>query len=578
MIILGLGCAFEHDPAAALIVDGRVIAAAEEERFTRDKHAVDQLPIHAGRFVLEQAGVTPGELDAVAFPWCADAYRAGRWAHARRSLRSKPSHAYKAFAKTASRRRRTLGKALRTMRALDVPDATELVCVEHHMAHASSAYHVSGFENAAILSIDGKGEFTATLVAEGRGGAIHKIAEIVEPDSLGLFYATVTDYLGFQHHDGEYKVMGMSAYGDASRAPIEPLIQLGSGAYRINDDLVWVRKQRRWRGHRYSQALVDLWGPPREGEGLAEPYIHIAAAAQVALEDAVLALIDHHLPDLLRRNGGRLCLAGGCALNVRMNRRILDHPLVQELYVPPSPGDAGTAVGAATWVAHERGDKIVPMLHAYHGPSYGEPEIRAVLERFRIPAEWLGADGAVERAAELLAGGEILAWFQGRMEFGPRALGNRSILGNPSIPGTSDEINRRIKFRETWRPFCPSILADEAPAILGSEHASHFMNLSFRVSDEWRTRAPEIVHVDGSCRPQTVRREFNPKFHALLEEFRRRTGLPVLINTSLNRRSEPMVCSPEDALAMFYGCGLEHLMLGDFYVTKRAAAKPGRLS
>ncbi len=572
MIILGLGCAFEHDPAAALVVDGRVVAAAEEERFTREKHAVDQLPVRAGRFVLERAGISPAQVDAVAFPWHADAYGAGRWHHAWRVLRTKPSHAYKAFAKTKSRRRRTLSKAHRTLTAIGVPESTELVCVEHHLAHVSSAYHVSGFEDAAIISIDGKGEFTATLVAEGRGGAIRKIAEIVEPDSLGLFYATVTDYLGFQHHDGEYKVMGMSAYGDPTNAPVEPLLRRTPGGYRVDDDLVWVRQHIRYRGHRYSQALVDLWGPPRESEGLAEPYVHIAAAAQVALEDTVIGMIEHHLGDVLRRNGGRLCLTGGCALNVRMNGRILDHPLVSELYVPPAPGDAGTAVGAATWLAQGRGEKIEPMRHAYWGPSYGSSEIRVVLERFRVPYEQLDPEAVVGRAVELLAAGEIIAWFQGRMEFGPRALGNRSILGNPTVRGTSDQINERIKFREKWRPFCPSILAEEAPALLGSEHPSPFMNLSFPVSPTWRERVPEIVHVDGSCRPQTVRRDVNPKFYAVLEEFGRRTGVPVLLNTSLNRRGEPMVCSPEDALAMFYGSGLEHLLIGDFYVSKRTGA------
>ncbi len=572
MIILGLGCAFEHDPAAALLIDGKLVAAAEEERFSRNKHAIDELPTQSIKFVLEEAGIGPEDVQVVAYPWSYEAYTEKRWDYVKRTLRSKPSHAYKALIKSRDRRKRALGKAERALRSAGIdPQKVEFVCVEHHLAHASSSYHFSGYRDAAIMSIDGKGEFVATLIAHGVDGKIEKLHEILEPDSLGLFYATVTDYLGFQHHNGEYKVMGMSAYGDATKIPVEPLLQKTADGYRVNDDLVWVKKALRHKGHRYAKELIDLWGPAREGEGLSEPYIHIAAAAQVALEDAVLAMIDTHLADILRNNGGHLCLAGGCALNVRMNRRILNHPLVQHLYVPPAAGDSGTSVGAAAWLAQQRGETIEPMVHAYYGPSYDDAAIEAALAKFRIPFVKEDDEACLERATQLLADGQIISWMQGPMEFGPRALGNRSILGNPCVPGTSDEINQRIKFREKWRPFCPSMLAEDAQAILGSAHPSRFMTLSFTMSEEWKAKIPEVVHVDGSCRPQTVSQETNPRFYELLSRFKARTGVPVLINTSLNRRGEPMVCSPEDALNMLFGSGLEHLFIGNYYITKKRA-------
>jgi carbamoyltransferase len=254
------------------------------------------------------------------------------------------------------------------------------------------------------------------------------------------------------------------------------------------------------------------------------------------------------------------------ALNVVLNRKLMQHPWIDQLYVPPSPGDAGTALGAASWAAMELGDEVKPLRDAYLGPGYDGDSIARELEGLRIPHERLPDPAA--KGASLLAAGEVVAWFQGRMEWGPRALGNRSILGHPGVPGTADDINARIKYRERWRPFCPSVLEEHAADFLGSKHPSPFMTLSFELPREWRERTPEVAHVDGTVRPQVVSRATNPRFHRLISEFERLTGLPVVINTSLNRRGEPMVCSPRDALAMFFASGLEHAILEDVYVRK----------
>lgn len=297
--------------------------------------------------------------------------------------------------------------------------------------------------------------------------------------------------------------------------------------------------------------------------------MHVAAAAQRVLEQATVALIEHHLGDVLRRTR-RLVMVGGVGLNVALNRTLMEHPLVDELFVPPNPGDAGTALGAAALVAAERGDRVAPLVHAALGPCFTEKEIREELDGVRLPYTVVG--DASEAAAALLASGEIVAWFQGRAEWGPRALGQRSILGHPGLRGTADEINARIKYRERWRPFCPSVLAERSAEFLGSRHPSPFMTLSFRVPEVWRARTPEVVHVDGTVRPQVVTADASPRYHALLRAFEARTGLPCVINTSLNRRGEPMVTAPRDALAMFFGSGLEHLFLENVHVAKSPAA------
>jgi len=361
--------------------------------------------------------------------------------------------------------------------------------------------------------------------------------------------------------------MGMAPYGDPDKVDFSNIIRYDNASYAIDDLYVCARKSKRYAVDKmFSQKMVDDWGSPRTGDALAKPYIDIAAKTQRTLEDIAVNLMETYLGNILKRNGGRLCFAGGCALNVKLNKRIIEHPLVKELFVQPAAHDSGTSLGAATYAAYKNGDKIEPMKHVYYGPSYTDSEIKTVLDRFKIRHE--KCDSITDRVSDLLAQGKIVAWFQGAMEFGPRALGNRSILGNPAVKGTADEINARIKFREKWRPFCPSILEEFRKEIISIDHPSPFMTFSFTVKDEWIAKIPEVVHVDKSARPQFVNKETNPLFHELISAFHKKAGVPVVINTSLNRRGEPIVSSPEDAIHMFYNCGLEYLAIGSFLITK----------
>ncbi len=567
MIILGIGTPMVHDPSAAILVDGRLVAACDEERFIRKKHAMGYLPINAVGFCMKKAGVRPEDIDAVAYPWSHDIYRKQKYEFFLRSFLPRTSHAFKAFTRQRARLKAKDEKYDKILEGSLIPKSVKKYYVEHHIAHASSAYHLSGMDSCAIMSIDGAGEFTSTLFAEGRGGKITKIKEIIYPDTLGLFYSTITEYLGFEVNDGEYKVMGMAPYGDPGKIDLSHIVKYDKNTFRTNDDYVWVTRSRRHDKNKvYSKKMVKEWGLPREGDALSEPYIHIAAAAQKKLEDVTIALMENYLGSILRSSGGNLCFAGGVALNVKLNKRILEHPLVKRLFVQPASNDSGTALGAATYAASLMGERISPMSHAYLGPEYTNDEIKTALDRYRIPYAF--HKDIVETVADLLAKGEIVAWFQGAMEYGPRSLGNRSILASPAVKGISDEINARIKFRERWRPFCPSILSEYAHDILGTDHPSPYMTFSFTVRDKWRAKMPEAVHVDGSARPQIVDGKANPEYHRLLKTFYKKTEIPVIINTSLNRRGEPIVCSPENALEMFYNCGLRYMAIGDFLIDK----------
>ncbi|MDP7033570.1 MAG: carbamoyltransferase [Planctomycetota bacterium] len=571
MKILGLSGAVGHDPSAALLCDGKLVAAVEEERFNRQKHAKNMQPREAALYCLEAAGVAPEEIDLVAYPFApVSFFHPGRWHYAKRHLYA-PDRALRAIVngnRHFRRNRRNVSRMLEEI-GIDVSDRAEFVPVEHHLTHASCAYHYSGFEEAAVLSVDGVGEYSTTWLGHGKGGNLHKIKEFHSPDSLGGFYGAVTEYLGFRMLNGEFKVMGMACYGDPDRFDLSSLITYGPDGYRLNTRYVNCVGFRRFRqkgiGRWFSKKLADLWGPPREGDEADEPYIHIAASVQKVLEEAVLALVRGQLKDVLDRCGN-LCLAGGVALNVKMNQRLLAEPNVERIFIFPAAGDAGTAVGAASYVAHQRGEIVEPLQHVYLGPEYSDEEIEAALKERGV--EYTRPEHYEQEVSDALARGEVVAWFQGRMEFGPRALGNRSILGNPAFPGVSDKVNLQIKYRERWRPFCPVVLDEAAESFLGTDHPSPYMTLTFDVSKEWAEKVPEIVHVDGTTRPQVVSAATNPKLHRMISLFRDKTGIPLLLNTSLNRRGEPMVCSPHDALEMFYGSDLELLAIGPFLVPK----------
>ncbi len=529
MKILGIAAPFGHDHSAAILVDGKVVAAVEEERFTRKKHADGQLPINAIKFCLKAAQLSPEEIDYVAHPWSFQALRQRRLEYFRRTIFTKPSRAFK---KCFRSRRELLGQekfVKQTLKAcgFDVPKV-KIKWVEHHLAHVASSFYFSGLKEAAVMSIDAGGEVVSTLLGYANEKGLFKIKEIISPDSLGEFYATMTDYLGFQKGDGEYKVMGMAPYGDGAKADLSHIIFWDDSkkTYHCNENYVWVNRSLRFKTDKvYSQKMVKEFGPERQGDGLSEPYIHIAASTQKALEEMTLRLVDSYLKDILEKHGN-LCFSGGCALNVALNRILLEKPYIKNLWVQPAASDCGTSLGAAAFIAAQFGEVIEPMQHAYLGPEFSNKEIEEVLKKsgFNFSLE----KDICSLVAFLLQSDNIVGWFQGRMEWGPRALGNRSILGNPT------------------------------------DHPAPFMNIAFKANPKWKNRIPEVIHVDGTCRPQTVDKNINPKFYKVIENFYHLSGVPVVINTSLNRRGEPMISSPHDALLMFQESGLKYLAMGDF--------------
>ena len=577
MIILGLSGALGHDASAAILIDGHIIAAAEEERFIRDKHAKNKFPYEAAKFCLNQAGIKAEDVDIVAFPYAEIPLSSNaRWHYAKRHWYA-PDRALDAIFNGNRRYRRNRNKSLKLMADLGLSKA-KFVPVEHHLAHASSAYHLSGFtEKTAIIGIDGKGEYATTFFGYGEHGKIHKIKEFYDPDSLGGLYGAMTEFLGFDMLDGEFKVMGMAPFGDASKYDFSRLAKFEDGELTINTDYVNVVGLRRYKeagkdgkskGYYFTQKLIDWLGPKRKGDEIDDPYIHYAASIQKLLEELALQMIDYYLGDIIKETG-KIAMAGGVALNVKLNQRIIAMPNVKELFVQPASGDNGTSLGAATYAAHLAGEKIAKMEHAYLGPAFSSAECIAACEAHPNKPVFTHVDNFPQKAAQLLAEGNPLAWFQGRMEFGPRSLGCRSILGDPSYPGVADRINAQIKYRERWRPFCPSMLDTVAKDILQTDHPAPYMTFTFYVNPAWNARIPEVVHEDGTARAQVVKRDTNPRYYELIEHLEKLRGNAVVLNTSLNRRGEPMICSPTDALNMFYGCDLEYLMLEDILVTKK---------
>ena len=574
LIVLGLSGALNHDPSAALYIDGKLVAAAEEERFVRDKHAKNRLPYESAKFCLQQAGIKPEDVNVVAIPFApislSDPHR---WHYAKRYWYA-PDRALDAILNGNRRYRRYKKKVTWLLEQLGInPKNVEIESVEHHLAHASSAYHCSGFkEKTAIMGIDGKGEYATTFFGYGENGKIHKIKEFVDPDSLGGLYGAITEFLGFEMLDGEYKVMGMAPYGDASKYDFSRLAKFENGELIINTDYANViglrRHKDKGKGYYFSDKLIEWLGPKREGDIADEPYIHYAASMQALFEKLALQMMDYYLGDILKETG-KLAFAGGGALNVKLNQKIVARDELKELFVQPASGDAGTAIGAAAYVSEARGVSVEKMEHVYLGPSYTSEEIIAACTKHENAPKWQKIDDVPERIAKILVGGDPVAWFQGRMEFGPRALGGRSILGCPSVDGVADKINEQIKFRERWRPFCPSMLSRVAPEMFKVDHPAPYMTFTFEVKDEWKGRVPEVVHEDGTARAQALQPGVNDRYYALMEEMEKLTGNGVVMNTSLNRRGEAMVCSPTDALNMFFGSDLQYLIMEDIFVSKQ---------
>jgi carbamoyltransferase len=553
--ILGLS-AFYHESSCCLLQDGELVAAAAEERFSRVKYD-PRLPVAAFRFCLAKGGIGIADLDAVAY------YERPVEKLARQLWAGVPAEA------PADLSWLDPGQPERAIREMLVWEGP-ILQFPHHLSHAASSFFYSGFEEAAMLTADGVGEWATTTYGSGGGKAIDLFEEVHFPHSLGLLYSTITSYLGFRVNGGEYKVMGLAAYGAPRYADrIRRLVAERPGGQFALDltyfDFV--------RGRRmYSAALCDLLGaPPRAPESEITPFHQdVARSVQGVLEEILLAKVRY----LHERTGAEnLCLAGGVALNCVANGRILRQGPFARLFVQPAAGDAGGCLGAAA-LAHvqltgERHSRE-PMGHAFLGPSWTGDEVARLLAATGLQALDLRGreDELLERVVDLLAARKVVGWFHGAMEFGPRALGGRSLLADPRDPDVRERLNRLVKKREAFRPFAPSVLAAHAAAHFDLDRPSPFMLDTCAVTSP--LALPAITHVDGSARPQTVDAAVAPRFAALLAAFHRRTGCPLLVNTSFNVRGEPIVCSPVDALFTMANSAIDALVLEDF-VLERAA-------
>ena len=573
-VTLGLAGAIGHDPAAALFIDGELVAAIEEERLLRRKHAKGEQPYLAARQCLHMAGLKAADVHQVAIPYAPiSLFNKARWHYAYRHWYA-PDRAFDSVFNGNRRYRRYLGELNGLLEKLHIDRSRiKLVPVEHQLAHAASCYYLNETDQeTAIFCVDSKGEYSNILLACGHQGKITKIKEFYNPDSLCGMYAALTDYLGFEILDGEFKVMGIAPFGDPDKYDLSSLAHFDGRHFKVDNTLISTIGLRRYkaksRGHYFSKKLVAMLGPRRVGNLLEDPYVHYAAAIQKLYEDIAVGLVTHYLGDVLQQFG-RLAIAGTGSMNIRLNRRLSSLPFVKEFIVHPACGDSGTAIGAAAYAVRQSGIRPQAIADMYLGPAFSNDQCVDACMRHREKPQWEILDDPIDKAAELLANGQLLAWFRGGMEFGPRALGNRSILANPAQPGIISAINHLVKSREHWRSFSPSMLDSVAAGFLPRNQTDHYMCLSLPVSRKWQERYPAVVYHDGTTRAQVVTADRNPDFHRLLQGFQEKTGHGLLINSALSRPGEALVCSPEDAVNMFMGTDLSYMIMEDVLVTKR---------
>lgn len=560
MLTVGISNNRWHDSSVALVEDGKILFAGAEERFSRIKHD-GSFPSHALRAALAHAAVSLHDVDGVAFGWNRPGL-AQSFSLARTATGHIPFDAW-AVGGNFVRLARGLyfgGGKRKLVREFGPLPPGGARYVDHHEAHAWSAYAVSGFDDAAVLVVDGFGATQATSIYDGHDGSLHRRRTFLFPNSLGTFYQAFTHHLGFRPNSDEWKVMGLAAYGSPTVAMNEFI--------RVSDDDYWVNKNVLRITRRGDALLRERFGPRRNPEeGLSEENRNLAASVQKAVEEAIVMLARNAVRLTGRRN---LCLAGGVAMNSKANGAIAASGLVDRLFIQPAAADDGTALGAA--IACQRRLRpsmpIRRMEHVYLGPAFSTDQVRPVLDGARL--DYLQVPNVEAVTARLLATGHVVGWFQGRMEFGPRALGNRSILGDPRDAATRDRVNASVKFREEWRPLAPSCLAEKAGEYFEPEAESPFMILTQTVRAEKRGVIPAVTHVDQTARVQTVQREVNPRYWRLISEFERLTGVPVILNTSFNLRGEPIVCTPQDAISTFRRSGLDFLAIDDFIVPKEA--------
>jgi carbamoyltransferase len=591
--ILGIS-AFYHDSAAALIDDGKIVAAAQEERFTRKKQDAG-FPVLAMEYCLEEAGTDLSDVDFIAF-YDKPFLKFERLLETYVAFAPRGFESFRMAMPLWIKEKLFQKSMLRDKLKAHAPDYNwdnRLLFAEHHQSHAASAFYPSPFETAAILTMDGVGEWTTTSLGLGKGNSVEMVRELHFPHSLGLLYSAFTYYTGFRVNSGEYKVMGLAPYGEPKYSKL------------IMDNVVDVKEDGSFRldlsyfdfctGLRMTNEKFDaLFGaPPRSPESdLTQREMDLAASIQDVTEEIVLRLGRAIAKETGEKN---LCLAGGVALNCVANGKLLRDKSFENIWVQPAAGDAGGALGAAL-VAHHHfqgqprklNGVMDGMKGSYLGPDYAQDDIKKRLTAAGAIFTVLSDDDAIEKTATALTEGKAIGWFQGRMEFGPRALGGRSILGDPRDPAMQKTLNLRVKYRESFRPFAPSILAEDVADWFEHDDVSPYMLMVADVREEHRramteeeqalfgieklnvprSTIPAVTHVDYSARIQTVHEETNPRYHALISAFKDKTGCPIVINTSFNVRGEPIVCTPQDAFRCFMGSGIEVLVVGNCYLAK----------
>jgi carbamoyltransferase len=561
MYVLGLSC-YYHDSAAALLKDGKIVAACQEERLSRKRHDAD-FPAKAVKYVLREAGIGPEQLDAVGFY-------------------DKPLLKFERMLSTyAATFPKSFGSFRKAMpvwlkEKLWVPSLIRkelkgykgpILFAEHHMSHAASAFLVSPYEEAAILTVDGVGEWATATFARGKGSEIEILKEIRFPHSLGLLYSAFTYYLGFKVNSAEYKVMGLAPYGKPVHFDriMNEMIHLNEdGSFKLN---------MKYFSYDYGLTMTNgafsefFGGPPRKAESwMSEREFDIAASVQKVCEAVVLKMANHIHQETGLTN---LCMAGGVALNCVANGRVIRETPFKNLFVQPAAGDAGGAVGVAHYIYNTLGKnpRGPAWTDAYLGPEYTDDEAKAYFDTRGAKYHALRRDELLQRTAKLISEGNVIGWYQGRMEFGPRALGGRSILADPRDEKMRDTLNQKIKFREGFRPFAPSVMADKASEWFDIEVESPYMLLVAQVREGKRV-IPSVTHVDNSARLQTVTREQNAMYYDLMAEFEKITGVPIIINTSFNVRGEPIVCTPHDAYMCFMRTNMDYLVVGHHLLAK----------
>lgn len=560
-----LGYKMGHDPAACLMRDGEIVAAVEEERLNRIKHSPGISPWKAIRYCLDHEKITLDQVDHIVYAGSSAPllfftllgyylihWPLGSWPEFRGAL----GHIEKALHRLS----RYFQNKEPYQEIFNVIGGTprRVICLDHHFSHAASAYYFSGFREATIITADGKGDATSVLFAEVRDGEIRVLKRYGIPHSIGFMYAGATAFLGFEINEGEYKMMGLAAYG-IPRYNVSDIFSVDDhGAPHVDPRYTFYDWNQKYLSEKFDVV------PRRPEDPIQEVHKDIAASFQKNLEDNMVRMAKCLVEKTGKKN---LCLAGGVALNVKMNQALRESGYFDDVFIQPAAGDAGTVLGAVAYIYwRETGKMVNPLRHLYWGQQASGKEIEKVIQESRVKYEVM--DDIPGRVATILAEGKVIGWMQGAMEFGPRSLGRRTILADPRRAEMKDVVNSKIKFREEFRPFAPSMLASDATKILERYTDAPYMILSFNVKKEYAHLIPAVVHADGTVRPQIVSRETHPLYHSLLKEFKKLTGVGVLLNTSLNRRGEPICARPEEALDLFLHTDLDYLVLGDYLISK----------